>query len=94
MAYDPLPAAFHLARGYCCKHGCQLCPYGFKPEPELDSKPITHKYIPPDRRLIEYIKRSVAGEVLTFYSDRKSLVASIKLGENLTIVYRRVDESS
>jgi len=21
--------AYHLKRGYCCKNGCLLCPYGF-----------------------------------------------------------------
>lgn len=23
-------AAYHIARGYCCKNGCRHCPYGFK----------------------------------------------------------------
>jgi hypothetical protein len=22
--------AYHLKRGYCCKHGCRHCPYGFR----------------------------------------------------------------
>ena len=22
--------AYHLKRGFCCKHGCRHCPYGFK----------------------------------------------------------------
>ncbi len=22
--------AYHLKRGYCCKNGCEHCPYGFK----------------------------------------------------------------
>ncbi|MBS1625400.1 MAG: hypothetical protein JSS76_03395 [Bacteroidetes bacterium] len=23
-------AAYHLARGFCCKNGCRHCPYGFR----------------------------------------------------------------
>jgi hypothetical protein len=22
--------AYHLKKGYCCKHGCRHCPYGFR----------------------------------------------------------------
>ncbi|MEN9835825.1 MAG: hypothetical protein RL011_2018 [Pseudomonadota bacterium] len=36
-----LTAAYHLARGHCCKNGCRHCPYGYTkdatpPEPACE----------------------------------------------------------
>jgi Family of unknown function (DUF5522) len=29
--------AYHRKKGYCCKHGCRHCPYGFRKGKETDS---------------------------------------------------------
>ncbi|MBU6263036.1 MAG: hypothetical protein KGO00_08595 [Bacteroidetes bacterium] len=37
--------AYHLAKGYCCGHGCRHCPYAYEAVPEPRKQMLLNKEI-------------------------------------------------
>jgi hypothetical protein len=37
--------AYHLAKGYCCGHGCRHCPYDYEAVPEPRKQMLLNKEI-------------------------------------------------
>lgn len=84
MPYEPMSRDALLARGSCCKYGCQNCPYGFKKDEE-EPQLLFPRHHFKDPRVEAALKE---GRTAVIYSDRQSLKPFVILLGRVKIIYK------